>query len=165
MTVLTIQDIITLDLDTRLLLMVFLGLAAAALLFFVIWTIMFFSFDIMGIKKALNEAREQEIDRLQKEQQAGEDETEIQSSEEDAGVYDDLPVITEPVEEFPVSLDAEEDDPLPEDEGYDEELTLEDEEDFSDGFEEAADDEINEDSVMDDESSEDVYKRQILCHL
>lgn len=153
-TVLTIQDIITLDLDTRLLLMVFLGLAAAALLFFVIWTIMFFSFDIMGIKKALNEAREQEIDRLQKEQQAGEDETEIQSSEEDAGVYDDLPVITEPVEEFPVSLDAEEDDPLPEDEGYDEELTLEDEEDFSDGFEEAADDEINEDSVMDDESSE-----------
>ena len=31
MTVLTIQDIITLDLDTRLLLMVFLGLAAAAL--------------------------------------------------------------------------------------------------------------------------------------
>lgn len=154
MTVLTIQDIITLDLDTRLLLMVFLGLAAAALLFFVIWTIMFFSFDIMGIKKALNEAREQEIDRLQKEQQAGEDETEIQSSEEDAGVYDDLPVITEPVEEFPVSLDAEEDDPLPEDEGYDEELTLEDEEDFSDGFEEAADDEINEDSVMDDESSE-----------
>ena len=154
MTVLTIQDIITLDLDTRLLLMVFLGLAAAALLFFVIWTIMFFSFDIMGIKKALNEAREQEIDRLQKEQQAGEDETEIQSSEEDAGVYDDLPVITEPVEEFPVNLDAEEDDPLPEDEGYDEELTLEDEEDFSDGFEEAADDEINEDSVMNDESSE-----------
>lgn len=146
-TVLTIQDILTLELDSRLLLMVFLGLAAAALLFFIIWTIMFFAFDVIGIKKALNEAKKQEIDRMQKEQQPEKDESGVQSSLEQPDTYEDLPIITESVEEFPVTLDSDENDPLPVIENDDEELSLDDDEDFRDETEEMAEEEDAESSV------------------
>lgn len=146
-TVLTIQDMLTLELDSRLLLMVFLGLAAAALLFFIIWTIMFFAFDVIGIKKALNEAKKQEIDRMQKEQQPEKDESGVQSSLEQPDTYEDLPIITESVEEFPVTLDSDENDPLPVIENDDEELSLDDDEDFRDETEEMAEEEDAESSV------------------